>query len=117
METIIVTGSNGLIGSETCRFFAKLGYQIIGIDNDMRSYFFGADASTKSQKQKLQEEIPTYIQHDVDIRNIIDIETIFNQYNTDIKLVVHCAAQPSHDWACKEPLTDFSVMPQEHLIC
>jgi CDP-paratose 2-epimerase len=109
METIIVTGSNGLIGSETCRFFAKLGYQIVGIDNDMRAYFFGTDASTRSQKQKLMEEIPTYIQKDVDIRNMDDIDKIFSIYKSNIKLVVHCAAQPSHDWACKEPLTDFGI--------
>jgi CDP-paratose 2-epimerase len=104
MKTVIVTGSYGLIGSEVCRFYDKLGFRIIGIDNDMRKYFFG-----ESTKEKMNNNFHNYIHHNVDIRNYDDLLKIFSEYSTDISLIVHTAAQPSHDWAAKEPLTDFTV--------
>jgi CDP-paratose 2-epimerase len=104
MKTVIVTGSYGLIGSEVCRFYDKLGFRIIGIDNDMRKYFFG-----ESTKEKMNNNFNNYIHHNVDIRNYDDLLKIFSEYSTDISLIVHTAAQPSHDWAAKEPITDFTV--------
>lgn len=109
MQTVIITGSSGLIGSEASKFFHAKGFRVIGIDNDMRSYFFGAEASTKPSRRQLQDALPNYIHHETDIRNYTDIEKIFAQYSSDIKAVIHTAAQPSHDWAAKEPLTDFGV--------
>lgn len=109
MAVAIVTGSGGLIGAETVRRFAHEGFTVVGIDNDMRGYFFGNEASTKWAVEKLKTGLSRYIHYDVDIRNFEGLQAIFQEYNTDIKLVVHCAAQPSHDWACREPLTDFSI--------
>ena len=104
MKTIVVTGSYGLIGSEVCRFYNKLGFRIIGIDNDMRKYFFG-----ESSKKKVSNDYNNYFHYDVDIRNYDDLSKIFSEYSTDISLIIHTAAQPSHDWAAKEPITDFTV--------
>jgi len=109
MDSIIVTGSAGLIGSEASKFFHAKGFRIIGIDNDLRSYFFGASSSTKPTLEKLKKELQNYIHHDVDIRDYSSLEEIFSKYNSDIKAIIHTAAQPSHDWAAKEPFTDFSV--------
>jgi CDP-paratose 2-epimerase len=109
MRIAIITGSGGLIGGEAVEFFSKQFDHVIGIDNDMRSYFFGMEASTKWNQDRLQEKIPNLIQYDTDIRDYSAVEKIFAQYGTDISLVVHTAAQPSHDWAAKEPLTDFGV--------
>jgi len=106
----IITGSAGLIGSEASRFFAQLGYQVIGIDNDMRQHFFGAEASTAWNRQRLEEELGERYQHfTLDIRDTDAIDKLFQQYGNDIKLVIHTAAQPSHDWAVRDPQTDFSV--------
>lgn len=108
MKTALITGSAGLIGSEASKFFAHKGYRIVGIDNDMRAYFFGEDASTKWNSDKLAEELgDSYIHITADIRDIDAIEDIFKTYSPDI--VIHTAAQPSHDWAMKEPHTDFTV--------
>jgi CDP-paratose 2-epimerase len=109
MNVAIVTGSAGLIGAETVRFFAAKGFTIAGIDNNMRQVFFGPDASTEWSRRELEERIPTYKHFDADIRDAAAIERIFAQYGADIKLVVHTAAQPSHDWAAREPFTDFTV--------
>ncbi len=108
-NVIIVTGSAGLIGSETVRQFAKQGYHIIGIDNNMRQYFFGKDATTTRQVTRLKEKFQNYQHFDFDIRDHDAVQQLFDRYNTDIKMVVHTAAQPSHDWAAREPHTDFSV--------
>jgi CDP-paratose 2-epimerase len=110
MSTVLITGSAGLIGSESVRFFADLGFNIIGIDNDMRSFFFGEDASNLWNRDLLKEKYVNRYQHfDLDIRNREDIENIFKEYSSDIVLVIHSAAQPSHDWASKDPHTDFTV--------
>lgn len=105
----IITGSSGLIGSESVSFFADKFDKIIGIDNNMRQRFFGADASTEWNTQKLKETIPNFEHYPADIRDIEAVEKIFATYQNDIHLVVHTAAQPSHDWAANEPITDFTV--------
>lgn len=106
-KTVLVTGSGGLIGSEAVRFFAKKGFKVLGIDNDARKYFFGPQASTLWNQRLLEKEIKDYIHYNVDIRNHRKIEEIFKQNKPD--LIIHAAAQPSHDWAAKEPLTDFTI--------
>ena len=108
-EYVVVTGSCGLIGVESCLFFHKQGYEIIGIDNDMRSYFFGEGASTSSNRKFLEENIEGYQHHNTDIRDFNSLKEIFEQYGSSIKCVIHTAAQPSHDWAAKEPFTDFNI--------
>ena len=105
----LITGSSGLIGSESVRFFADKFDQIIGIDNDMRAYFFGANASTQWNTSRLQETTSNFEHHAIDIRDYQSLEELFKQHGAAIKLIVHTAAQPSHDWAAKEPLTDYSV--------
>ena len=110
MTIILVTGSAGLIGSESVRFFCDRGFTVLGIDNNMRQVFFGAEASTEWNRDLLLEHYSDrYIHHNVDIRNHEAISQIFKQYNTDISLIIHTAAQPSHDWAVKDPYTDFTV--------
>lgn len=109
MEIIVVTGSLGLIGSESTKYFHSKGFHIVGIDNDMRAYFFGEEASTKKNKEKLEKELQNYTHYEIDIREYSEIDKLFSQYGSDIKGVIHTAAQPSHDWAAKEPFTDFSV--------
>ncbi len=109
MNIAIVTGASGLIGSEAVRFFADQNFQVVGIDNDLRSYFFGDEASTRWNRDRLQNEIENYIHENEDIRDLKALERIFKTYNTDIKVIIHAAAQPSHDWAATEPLTDFAV--------
>jgi CDP-paratose 2-epimerase len=105
----IVTGSAGLIGSQTCDFLHRKGYKIVGIDNDMRRYFFGEEASTNNSRISLQKKLNNYEHQNIDIRNFEELQKLFKRYSKDIKIVVHTAAQPSHDWAIKEPITDFSV--------
>ena len=110
MSIAIVTGSAGLIGSEATRHFASKGLTVVGIDNDMRSEFFGPEASTSWQRQQLQNELGNrYVHVDGDIRDETLIENIYSEYNSDIKLIVHTAAQPSHDWAARDPKKDFTV--------
>lgn len=108
-KTILITGSGGLVGSEAARFFHDKGYHIIGIDNDKRSYFFGEHASTKWNVERLSKDLPNYTHHQIDIGDLGALEKIFSQHATQIEGIIHCAAQPSHDWAAKEPLTDFDV--------
>ena len=109
MNISIITGSAGLIGNESVRFFSDKMDLIIGIDNDLRAYFFGKDASNEWNKNELKRIIPNYLHYSLDIRNYGDLQDIFAKYNADIKLIIHTAAQPSHDWAAKEPITDFTI--------
>jgi len=109
MSYALITGSAGLIGSQSVDFFHNKNYKIIGIDNNMRSYFFGDNASTESTKQSLIKKYKNYNHNNVDIRNYDELKNIFKKYGNKIKIIIHTAAQPSHDWAAKEPLTDFSV--------
>lgn len=106
-KVVLITGSAGLIGSEAVRFFANIGFKVIGIDKDLRKYFFGASASTSWNKKKLKKEIKDYTHLDLDIRDEKNIEKVFKDNKID--LIIHAAAQPSHDWAAKEPLTDFTI--------
>jgi CDP-paratose 2-epimerase len=109
MAVILVTGSAGLIGSEAVRFFCRKGYTVIGIDNDMRASFFGEEASTDWNLKQLEEECPTYVHWSLDIRDSQSMSKIFREYGSDIHLIIHTAAQPSHDWAARDPLTDFTI--------
>jgi len=109
MSIVIITGSAGLIGSEAVEFFSSKFDTVVGIDNNMRAYFFGEDASTEWNKNRIQQSVSNYKHYKTDIRNFEEVERIFKEYGNDIKLIVHTAAQPSHDWAAKEPLTDFHV--------
>jgi CDP-paratose 2-epimerase len=109
MRKIIVTGSAGLIGSETVKHFAQEGYRVIGIDNDMRSRFFGPEASTQKTRDQLVETVPAYEHRDLDIRDANGVLELFKEHRGDIAAVVHTAAQPSHDWAARDPQTDFTV--------
>jgi CDP-paratose 2-epimerase len=105
---IVVTGSAGLIGSESVRFFCEKGYTVVGIDNDMRQIFFGKEASTKWNLQTLKETYgEKYIHFDSDIRDFKAMHGIFESQN--VELVIHTAAQPSHDWAASDPFMDFTV--------
>ena len=112
MAVIVVTGSAGLIGSESVRYFATQGYTVVGIDNDMRSYFFGQEASTGKMARELTDHYPQYRHHETDIRDYAALEAIFSEYSSEINAIIHTAAQPSHDWAAREPLTDFGVNAQ-----
>jgi CDP-paratose 2-epimerase len=114
IKTAIVTGSGGLIGSQSVKFLIEKGYYVIGIDNDMRSYFFGDDASTKPSTTKLSNDFRgNFSHHTIDIRDYENLKNLFSDLsisiNHDLDLIIHAAAQPSHDWAAKEPLTDFSI--------
>src|ERR1700731_478182 len=109
MGIVIVTGSAGLIGSEAARHFSAKGFDVVGIDNDMRAVFFGEEASTSWMRDDLTRTVKNYAHRSVDIRDHDAIDDIFRQLGTEIKLVVHTAAQPSHDWAARDPRMDFGV--------
>ena len=109
MSLVIVSGSAGLIGSETVRFFANKGLDVIGIDNDMRADFFGSEASTDWNRQLLEKEIPNYRHMNLDIRDETQMQNLFRECASDLSGVIHCAAQPSHDWAARDPFKDFTV--------
>jgi CDP-paratose 2-epimerase len=110
MPTAIVTGSGGLIGSESVAFFVEQGFRVIGLDNDMRSYFFGPDATTRPAIDRLEARCgDAFVPTELDIRDADGVMTLFGRHAKEIKLVVHTAAQPSHDWAASEPQTDFAV--------
>ncbi len=108
MNIVLITGSSGLVGSEAVSYFIQKNFSVVGIDNNMRRYFFGEEGSTFSNLRMLQR-ISKFKHHNFDIRDYRRLEDLFREYTKDIKLVIHAAAQPSHDWAAKEPLTDFSV--------
>jgi len=108
-DKVLITGSAGLIGGEAVDFFCKKGYDVIGLDNDMRSSFFGDDASTKWNRNRLEKKHKNFNNHNVDIRDKRLVHKLFKMYGDDIKLIIHAAAQPSHDWAANAPFTDFEV--------
>ncbi len=110
MPTVLITGSAGLIGSESVHFFARLGFSIIGIDNDLRAHFFGESASTQWNRNILKDKYGDQYRHyDLDIRDRDAVERIFKDHASDIDLIIHTAAQPSHDWAASDPHMDFTV--------
>ena len=109
MSVIVVTGSGGLIGSQAVTHFASEADVIVGIDNNMRAEFFGPEASTDWVVNDLSSQYDNYRHVAADIRDADAMGALFAEYGTDISLVVHTAAQPSHDWAARDPHTDFSV--------
>ncbi|MCE6988943.1 NAD-dependent epimerase/dehydratase family protein [Dyadobacter sp. CY323] len=109
MNIALVTGSAGLIGSESVAFLADKFDLVIGIDNNLREYFFGADGNTEWNKNRIESAFNNYKHYSADIREASQLEPIFKEYGSDIKMIVHAAAQPSHDWAAREPFTDFGV--------
>jgi CDP-paratose 2-epimerase len=109
VSVALITGSAGLIGAEATRYFAARGLEVLGVDNDMRRVFFGEEASTAWSRQQLEREIPSYRHHEIDIRDRGALEVLFRSFAKDIAVVLHTAAQPSHDWAARDPQTDFTV--------
>jgi CDP-paratose 2-epimerase len=108
-RSVLVTGSAGLIGSETVKRFARAGQRVIGIDNDMRKQFFGAEASTRKTRDELRTNLPEYEHHEIDIRDADALREIFKSHGRNLSAIVHTAAQPSHDWAARDPQMDFTV--------
>ncbi len=108
-RTVLVTGSAGLIGSETVKRFAAEGYAVVGIDNDMRQRFFGPEASTQKSRDELIAHVPGYAHRAIDIRDASAVNETFAQYGRGLAAIVHTAAQPSHDWAARDPQMDFTV--------
>ena len=109
MSVAIITGSAGLVGSEAVAYFASLGMDVVGIDNGMRADFFGQEASTKWVRDRLCASVRGYSHYDADIRDSAEITKIFSRYAGSIELIIHAAAQPSHDWAASNPTVDFTV--------
>lgn len=109
MKVAIITGSGGLIGSQSVKYFSNKFDIVLGIDNNQRSYFFGEEASTLPSTIKLAQDFKNFVHKNIDIRDKEEIFKIFNEYNLDIGLIIHTAAQPSHDWATREPFTDFTI--------
>ena len=110
MSVALITGSAGLVGSEAALFFGSLGMDVAGIDNDMRRVIFGEEASTDWNKRRIARQLGWgYRHHEVDIRDRAAVLAVFAHYGAEIELVLHTAAQPSHDWAAREPFTDFDI--------
>jgi CDP-paratose 2-epimerase len=110
MPLAIVTGSGGLIGSESVAFLIEQGFRVIGLDNDMRAYFFGPEATTRPATERLLERYgEDFEPTELDVRDGEGVMRLFARHAQEIELVIHTAAQPSHDWAASEPHTDFAV--------
>ena len=109
MSIALITGSSGLVGSESVNFFCKKGFDVVGIDNDLRKFFFGKDGTTSWMKKKLLKENKNFKAINLDIRNYNGLEKIFKKYKKKITLIIHCAAQPSHDYGKNFPIIDFNV--------
>ena len=106
---VLITGSAGLIGSEAVEFFAKKKFKIIGIDNNYRKFFFGNSGSVEKRNQQLKKQYKNYKHFNLNLNDFSKIKNIFSSFNSKIKLIIHAAAQPSHDWALKNPLLDFDI--------
>lgn len=109
MSVAIITGSAGLIGAETARFLHAKGLDVVGIDNDMRRHFFGEPASTAWSRRELERTLANYTHAEIDIRDQAAVMDLFARYGGDVAVVVHAAAQPSHDWAASDPAMDFTI--------
>lgn len=112
MKTCVVTGAAGLIGSEAVRTFAALGFKVVGIDNDLRRHFFGEEGSTRWNLAELTREVPGFENRAIDIRDFAAVDALLAELGADVELVIHTAAQPSHDWAARDPFMDFGVNAQ-----
>ena len=109
MSIAIITGSSGLVGSESVNFLCKKGFDVIGIDNNLRKFFFGKDGSTLKVKEKLLKNHKNFKNYNIDIRNYEGLEKVFKKYKKNISLIIHCAAQPSHDYGKNFPILDFNI--------
>ena len=109
MSIVLITGSSGLVGSESVSFFSEKGFEVIGIDNNLRGFFFGNEGSTKKIKDELLKKNKKFKNYNTDIRNYSALEKIFTRYKKNISLIIHCAAQPSHDYAKNFPILDFNI--------
>lgn len=107
MNTLLVTGSSGLIGSEVVNYFCSIGWDVHGIDNNMRAEFFGPAGDTRWNQQRLLSLHKTFRHHELDIRDRAKIETLVKELRPAI--IVHAAAQPSHDLAATRPFDDFDI--------
>jgi CDP-paratose 2-epimerase len=114
VSVAIITGSAGLVGSEAVSYFSSLGMDIVGIDNGMRADFFGQEGSTKWVRDQLCANVRGYRHYEADIRDSTEISKLFSHYAGSIELIIHAAAQPSHDWAASNPTVDFTVS-QRHI--
>lgn len=104
---LLVTGSSGLIGGEMVSYFMERGWQVHGVDNNMRADFFGVQGDTSWNRRRLQAAYPDYVHHDVDIRDRASVRILVDQLRPHA--IVHAAAQPSHDLAATRPFDDFDV--------
>ena len=109
MSVVLITGSSGLVGSESVNFFCKKGFDVIGIDNNLRRFFFGSEGSTLWVRNSLLKKNKSFKSYNVDIRNYEKLSKIFQKYKKQISLIIHCAAQPSHDYGKNYPIIDFNV--------
>ena len=109
MSLVLITGSSGLVGSESVDFFCQKGFDVVGVDNDLRKYFFGIKASTKWQTKILLKKHENFKNYNIDIRNYPSLKKVFSFYRKKISLIIHCAAQPSHDYGKNYPILDFNV--------
>jgi len=109
MSVALITGSAGLVGSEAVKFFCDKGFDVVGIDNNLRKFFFGNDGSTSWVKKKLKRNYKNFYNYNIDIRNFNSLEKIFKKYSKKISIIIHCAAQPSHDYGKNYPIIDFNV--------
>jgi len=109
MPVAIVSGSGGLIGSESVKELVGAGFDVVGLENDMRARFFGPEASTSRTTQRLTQTLDSFKSLEIDIRETESVRRVFREHRQDLEIVVHTAAQPSHDWAASDAQTDFGV--------
>ena len=109
MSVVLITGSTGLVGSEAVKFFCEKGFDVVGIDNNLRKFFFVKDGSTSWVKNRLIKNYKNFRNYETDIRNLNKLNKIFNRYKKNISILIHCAAQPSHDYGKNYPIIDFNV--------
>ncbi|MGX6446634.1 NAD-dependent epimerase/dehydratase family protein [Patulibacter sp. S7RM1-6] len=110
MPLALVTGSGGLIGSASVEHFVRRGFDVVGIENDMRSRFFGPEASTARTTARLERDLAgSFRTVDMDIRNADGVRRLVRELAAELELVIHTAAQPSHDWAASDAIADFTV--------
>jgi CDP-paratose 2-epimerase len=105
----VVSGSGGLVGSESVRRLVETGWQVVGLDNDMRAVFFGPEASTAPVTRELVDRYSEFRSLEVDVRDADGVARAFSSAPGPVELVIHAAAQPSHDWAARDPRTDFEI--------